>query len=231
MQWEKIRNGHVARDASHGRRWMIAPQYTPGGVMLKLQWQGMGTTVDADIADCASFAEAKVFAAALENAEHPAGLKVDQFLVDAGFHEAPAFSRSVSEELMDKVRADSSHGHRYMHHDRRWFASQDRSVFITSTRLGVFPIYCFTVDSERMAKTDSLLIESRVFTAKTATPVIPTFTAAYLEIVKLRVELNGSHLAELANGQEHELVERFDAAYAWPVPMPEPQPHMIGMHI
>ena len=82
-----------------------------------------------------------------------------------------------------------------------------------------------------MAKTDSHLIESWVFTAKTATPDIPTFTEAYLEAVNLRVELNGSHLAGLADGQEHEFGRAFRCRLRLAGPVPQAQPHLIGMQI
>lgn len=238
--WLEKRQGWLVREASHDRQWTITPSASDHYVGLTLtHWTSEGVAVDRAVAQCMSVAEAQIFAAALDYAGHPVGTKFDELLVGKGFKEAPSFSRDVERQVMDGVRSNSPDGHRYMHHDRRWFGSEDLSVFITTSRMSVFPFYCMTLREDRMAQPDTLLVEPRIFrmapaayyggNAGTADPIIPTFTVACLAILSKRLELNGSYAARLEDGQQYGLIDQFAAGYRWPEPEPEPEPFMLGM--
>jgi hypothetical protein len=240
------RNGWLVREASHNRRWTITPSHSDDFVDLTLtHWGPDGVAIDTKAAHCMSVAEAQVFAAAPDNAGHPAGTKVDELLVGNGFREAPRFSYDVGRRIMDSVRDYLPDERRDMHSERRWFCSSDMSVFITTSRLGVFPFYCLTMDGDGMAQPDTLLVEPRLYRMKpsaywgknaaTADPVIPTFTVACLAVLRKRLELNGSFSAALRDGQQDGLVDLFAAGHRWPEAVPgpapasEPEPLMLGM--
>ncbi|WP_375599069.1 hypothetical protein [Devosia sp. Naph2] len=239
MHWLAKRPGWLVREASHGRQWKISPLHSSGRVDLTLtHWTSDGFAVETKVAQCMTAAEAQMFAAALDNAGHPVGTKIDDLLIGKGFQEAPQFSRDVQRQVMEAVCNNSPDGHRYMHHDRRWFGSEDLSVFITTTGTGVFPFYCMIMSDGKMALPDMLMIEPRLFrlapsafarNAGTADPVIPTFTVASIAILYERLELNGSYAARLEDGQQHVLVELFAAGYNWPEEETEPEPLMLGM--
>lgn len=242
MHWLEKRNGWLVREGSHNRQWTITPSYLDDRVGLNLtHWTSDGAAVETRVAQCMSAAEAQIFAAALDNAGHPVGTKIYELLIGKGFKEAPHFSRDVEREVMEAVRDNSPDGKRYMHHDRRWFGSVDLSVFITTSRLSVFPFYCLTLREDRMAQPDTLLIEPRLFrmapsayygrNGATADPIIPTFTVACLAIMQERFRLSGSYAAKLEDGQQHALAALFAAGYQWPEPEPEPEPLMLGMGI
>jgi len=239
-QWSETRQGWLGRDASHGRRWTITSAQSDGFVDLTLtRWTSRHVPVDTTVAHCMSVAEAQVFAAALDNAGHPAGTKTDDLLIDSGFKEAPHFSYEVERRVMDSVRGYSPDVSRNMHYGRRWFGSEDLSVFITTSRLSVFPFYCMTIDENGMAKPDTLLVEPRLLRAaaspyigqneETADPVIPTFAVACLAVLNKRHELNGSFAASLDEGQQHGLVDLFAAGYDWPEPEVEADTLLLGM--
>jgi len=240
MHWLTKRHGWLIREASHGRRWKISPPYSSGRVDLTLtHWTSEGFDVETRIAQCMTAAEAQIFAAALDNAGHPVGTKIDELLIGKGFQEAPQFSSDVQRQVMEAVCENSPDGHRYMHHNRRWFGSEDLSVFITTTRTGVFPFYCMIMRDNQMAEPDTLLVEPRLFrlaqpafygrNAGASDPIIPTFTVACLAILNERFELNGSYAARLEDGQQHDLVELFAAGYNWPEEEAEAEPLMLGM--
>lgn len=229
MRWSQINRYDRGWESHNGHHWRISTQHGNGRVLLKLAGQDWRGPTYTDIADCASIAEAEIFATAMDMAEHPTGMKVGHFLAGLGMQEAPSFSRDLADELMQKVRTDAELGDRYWSHARNWFASTDMSTIIASTQRGPIPICSFVVDADRMAKLDTILIEPRISRGVGATPVIPTFAAAYLEIMNARVQLNGSHLYELADGQQDQLVERFAAGYVWPEPMSAPEQYLIGM--
>ncbi|SMQ85920.1 hypothetical protein SAMN06295905_3215 [Devosia lucknowensis] len=238
--WLEKRQGWLVRDASHNRRWTITPPGADDFVCLTLtHWTADGVAVDTAVAHCMSVAEAQIFAAALDNAGHPAGTKMDELLSGKGFREAPSFSRDVERQVMDSIRCYLPNVHRDMHFERRWFGSDNLSVFITTSRLSVFPFYCLTMRDDGMAQPDTILVEPRLSrmaqsdyygqNAATRDPVIPTFTVACLAILSKRLELNGSYAAPLEDGQQYGLIDQFAAGYRWPEPEPEPEPLMLGM--
>lgn len=240
MGWLEKGRGRLVREGSHGRQWAIIHPYGQERVDRKLtHWTSAGDPVETRVAQCRTAAEAQIFAAALDNAGHPAGTKIDELLIGKGFQEAPLFSRRVETEVMESVRSNSPDGRRYMHHNRRWFGSQDLSVFITTTRSVVFPFYCITMRDDQIAQPDTLLIEPRLFrmapsafynrNAATADPIIPTFTVACLAIMQKRLELNGSYAAKLEDGQQYELTALLATGYRWPETEPDSEPLMIGM--
>lgn len=241
MHWlETRRSGWLVREASHARQWTITSPHSQERVDLNLtHWASKDDPIKIKVAQCMSVAEAQIFAAALDNARHPVGTKIDELLIGKGFQEAPLFSRDVQLNVMESLRNNSPDGHRYLHHDRRWFGSEDLSVFITTTRLGVFPFYCMTMRDDGMVQPDTLLVGSTLCRMKpsafhgqdaiTVDPIIPTFTVACLAILNKRLELNGSYATRLEDGQQHDLAALFAAGYRWPQPDPEPEPLMLGM--
>jgi len=238
MHWMEQRPSWLVREASHNRQWTITPAQSDDFVSLTLtHWSKKGTVVNTKVAHCRSIAEAHIFAAALDNAGHPAGTKVDDLLTGNGFKEAPDFSYDVQCQVMDTVRNYLPDSYRSMNYQRRWFSSEDLSVFITTSRLSVFPFYCITMRDDGMAQPDTLLVEPRLHriapspyygpNCATADPVIPTFTIACMAILNKRLELNGSYSTRLDEGQQHGLVDMFAAGYNWPET--EPEPLMLGM--
>ncbi|CAN7452763.1 hypothetical protein [Devosia sp. LjRoot3] len=184
---------------------------------------------EKNIADCGSVAKAEIFATALDNAGHPVGTNVGQLLLDQGFQGSMDFPQEVARELMDKVCEGHPGSTFHTRYSRRWFATKYLSLLLTLTRTGMFPLYCFALAKDWIVRPDSLLIDSRLWKNGAFAPVVPTFSVAYLEIMKLRIKENGSRLPRLLDGQQHALIDLLAAGYRWPDAEPEAEPLMLGM--
>jgi hypothetical protein len=228
MHWEEMWNGRHVAEGSADRRWLIEPSAN-GRATIAMEHKTSFGVVNTKVADCASLAEAQIFATAMDNAGHPIGTRVEDLLLDHGFEEAPTFSMRIAELVMESVSEMHSDVRPHFHHERRWFASEDRLSFATTSRLSVFPFHSFVVTADQQVCPDNLLIEPRVAHGRAAAPIIPTFAIAHLEILQTRAEMNGSALTPLQVGQQDDLAAEFAAGYRWHGPRRERGQGLIGM--
>lgn len=113
-------------------------------------------------------------------------------------------------------------------------------MFITASRLSVFPFYCVTMHEDEIARPDTLLVEPRLFRTtaspynehhtEAADPVIPKFTVACLAVLSKRLEMNGTFAASLQEGQQNALVDLLAAGYDWTRSTREIEPPPCDRH-
>lgn len=211
MRWTTSPHGTPIFESDRGHTWFLEKQWDSRAHLILVSAPNhRGARKEIRALECASSAEAEIMVACLEYADDVACPDANQMLTEAGFIDGGKLDRDLSKELMAGVLDTGPNPQLYVHGKRRWYGTDDGQLQVAFDPENHFPLYCFSLDSDRWVRPDLLLCHQ--YTLGTEPKLATKALFGYLEILKLRLELNGSRYSPLVDDQQFDLVNRFEAA-------------------